>query len=199
MALIQDTTKNNLLEKRIPTVSHSKISVPSSMRLPRDFKPTHLDIFCGRGRESRVHVGTEHFRLVIKNNLQGYKKVQTRYEKTVFIKSIVELLRCKAVSKGGAGFIKYDKPSGYWFEIGEQVAREKVGHAFRDLLKQRTRLQVTDPKSFTYIPRDGSKEKETTKALLIIQQSLFLRFLREELGNENKMTRRVSKFYEEKR
>mmetsp|Transcript_18536 Transcript_18536/g.28611 ORF Transcript_18536/g.28611 Transcript_18536/m.28611 type:complete len:199 (+) Transcript_18536:40-636(+) len=197
--LIQDTNKNNTFENQIQTVSSNKIFVPSVKRLPRDFKPTHLDIFCGRGRESRVHVGTEHFRQIIKNNLQGYKKTQTRYEKTEFIKSIVELLRCKAASKGGAGFIKYDKPSGYWFEIGDQVAREKVGHAFRDLLKQRSRLQDTDPRSFTYIPRDGSKEAETTKALLIKQQSIFLKFLKEEMGNENKMTRRVSDFYENQR
>ena len=180
--------------------SFTKNDNSSIQFMPSSFKPTHLDIFCGRSRESRVHVGTAHFRRVIKSNLQDYIEAQTRDEKSYIIKSVIDLLRCKAKSIGGAGFIKYDKQNGRWFEVGDQFAREKVGQAFRDLMKQKSRLNYSnDPKAFLYIPCDGNDNEanETAKELLIQkQQSLFLSFLQEDLGKDHMMTKLVTKYYE---
>mmetsp|Transcript_28539 Transcript_28539/g.40155 ORF Transcript_28539/g.40155 Transcript_28539/m.40155 type:complete len:211 (+) Transcript_28539:71-703(+) len=181
---------NNKEEDSTWLVHNSLTEFTPSTKLSPDFMPTHLDVLCGRKKESREHVGTEHFRQVIKKNFHEYAKAKTRCEKASVVKSIVQLIRCEASAIGGAGFIRHDETSGFWIEMGDQFAREKVGHAFRDLMKQRTRMDGTDPKNVTHVPNDGTDITHTTKALLKKQQEIFAKFLEEDSGARKNTTKK---------
>lgn len=58
-----------------------------------------------------------------------YDAAQTKQEKTKVIASLVNRIRRE--SPQGGGFIKRDTITGFWYEIGNDKARDKVGHAIR--------------------------------------------------------------------
>jgi hypothetical protein len=59
-----------------------------------------------------------------------YMKATTKLDKTeVVIAAIIEQVRIE--STGGGGFVKKDLYSGRWYEIGDEKARDQVGHAMR--------------------------------------------------------------------
>ena len=57
-----------------------------------------------------------------------YVAARTKLEKTQVIASVVDKVRRDSP---GGGFVKRDFHSGLWFEIGDDKARDKVGHAIR--------------------------------------------------------------------
>jgi len=173
-----------------------------SNRLLNNFQPTHLDVVCGRGKTSRGHEGNINFIRVIKNNLNSYVKIRSREGKSELIRSIVESIRYEASIIGGVGFVKVDEKKGCWIEIGDQLAREKVGHALRDMLRTQRRLVETNPKSFLYIPlhKGQTSEEHKREALLRKQKELFLLYIKEDLGDGHEaMTRYVTDFYNRQR
>jgi hypothetical protein len=101
------------------------------------------DILCGRCKNSFNHVGTRRFRVTIDLNLQRYLDARSRPEKGALIVSIVRMLR-----NCGARFLK--KTDEGFVELNEKQAREKVGHALRDMavakqqstMKERTQQQT---------------------------------------------------------
>jgi hypothetical protein len=87
------------------------------------------DILCGRCYEANHNIGNRRFRVTIKMNLDGYEAIPTtsRGGRSKFIVSLVSTLRHDI----GARFLK--KEGSFYVEIGEKEARQKVGHALRDL------------------------------------------------------------------
>jgi len=89
------------------------------------------DIICGRNNGAHNWVGNRRFRITIMMHLQKYTDAPTREEKTHVIKSVIELLLDK---KGvGARFIKKVGEEMY-VRLKDKQIREKVGHAFRDMI-----------------------------------------------------------------
>jgi hypothetical protein len=97
--------------------------------LPANFEPAPMDVICARGKQAHSHPGNRRFRLRVSMNLERYSKATTKLDKSLIVSSIVEAVR-QASPEGG--FIK--RQGGCWFEVGDHVAREKVGQSFRDLL-----------------------------------------------------------------
>lgn len=97
--------------------------------LPINYEVKETDIICGRGRGSLRHEGNTCYLQVLRDNLQVYKMKAKKLDKSVLIGKIVKSLR-----QGGSRFIKFDKASNCWWEIGDEQARKKTGHAVRDLL-----------------------------------------------------------------
>jgi hypothetical protein len=64
---------------------------------------------------------------LIDKNAHDYTKVTSKYEKTQVIVAVIETIRCESPG----GFIKKDFCSGQWYKIGDEKARDKVGHAIR--------------------------------------------------------------------
>eukprot|EP00521_Asterionellopsis_glacialis_P010077 CAMPEP_0195292260 /NCGR_PEP_ID=MMETSP0707-20130614/8764_1 /TAXON_ID=33640 /ORGANISM="Asterionellopsis glacialis, Strain CCMP134" /LENGTH=214 /DNA_ID=CAMNT_0040352667 /DNA_START=62 /DNA_END=706 /DNA_ORIENTATION=+ len=150
-------------------------------RLASNFRPKRLDVLSGRDKEARSHIGTKHFRQVIKNNLKRYVETQHRDEKSTVIQSIVDFIRCEAMILGGAGFVKRDLNSGRWYEIGDIQAREKVGHALRDLLKNKnaasssvssTSRTSLKSKSMSCIAAAAKSEEKQRKKVTFQEKSL---------------------------
>jgi hypothetical protein len=88
------------------------------------------DILCGRSKQAFNNVGNRRFRVTISLYLDRYLEVTSKKGKGDLIVSIVRYLRGECV---GARFLKKAKGSNRYIELREREAREKVGHALRDL------------------------------------------------------------------
>lgn len=103
----------------------------TSQRLPADFSPGNYDVIClGRGRSATSHPGNRRFQITVQIYLDKYLSCRSKCEKSVVVSEIVDTIR--DCSHGG-GFVKHDLESGRWVEVGDSVAREKVGQALRNM------------------------------------------------------------------
>jgi hypothetical protein len=104
--------------------------------LPIDFKPENYDIICGKGKSFFNHIGNRRFRVTIELYLPQYQAAQTKSGKSAIVNNVVNLIR-SSTSSGAGGFIRFDKKTNRWMELGDAGSREKVGQAIRDALTQR--------------------------------------------------------------
>jgi hypothetical protein len=96
--------------------------VGSSTQFPR--------ILCVRSDSSlfvSFPVGNKRFRDAVTSALSDYMKANSRFEKSLVVTSIVDIIRA-----AGGRFLKRDFQLGKWYEMTDQQSKEKVGHAIRD-------------------------------------------------------------------
>lgn len=151
------------------------------IRLDDAFVPTRLDVMCGRGKMSHHHVGNHRFRDIIERSLKRYNKATNKVTKSNVVTDIVDSVREEAKTIGGAGFIRQEN-AGYWVEIGDTLAREKVGHALRDCIKNRKKRSERKPKV------EPPLQYEKQQAMFQKQQSIFLTSLKEDMGKDHQET-----------
>ena len=97
-----------------------------------------MDILSGRGRQAWNNTGNQLFRKVVHQNIQRYMDAETNRDKTEVIASVLKYLTCEV----GARFVKVQKSKGASSSstikvLGKREAHEKIGHAMRDIAKQR--------------------------------------------------------------
>lgn len=85
-----------------------------------DGPSSHILIF------SLDSAGNKRFRATVTASLEAFMRADTRFEKSQVIQSIVQ-----TIQHSGGRFLKRDA-KGHWFELTNQQAKEKVGHAVRD-------------------------------------------------------------------
>lgn len=136
------------------------------------------DILCGRFKNAFNHVGNRRFRVTINLNLQRYIQAEKKQEKTTLIIELVRILKQDV----GVRFLKKKGPG--YIELSEKQAREKVGHALRDmavaqqqstmkeLQERRKRLKELEPLKFCD-PIDHSAIVETSTTTKLLDASLF--------------------------
>jgi len=110
--------------------SSSSLSPSSSVQgveFPPDFVPSNYHIICAKGKKNYNHIGNRRFRVTLEIFLGEYKKAKTKAQKGVILTNVVDLVR-----SNGGGFVRQDK-SQKWYEVGDHLAREKVGEYFRAL------------------------------------------------------------------
>ena len=100
--------------------------VPSG--LPEHYQVGPNDVVCGRGKGSYNRPGNKKFRALVQDHVQEYVQAKTKLDKSMVLSSIVEKVR----EECGGRFVKQKK--GCWHEIGDEQAREKVGHAIREAI-----------------------------------------------------------------
>lgn len=103
-------------------------SVDDYTMLPEGYVPKDEDVICSWARQNHSHPGNEKFRIMINEYAPTYLNVSTKYQKSEVIAKIVAEVRSKSP---GGGFVKKDFYSNRWFEVGDEKARDKVGHAIR--------------------------------------------------------------------
>lgn len=103
-------------------------------QLPEHYSPSDYDVICGRGKPFYRHTGNRRFRLIVAIHLEPYIKALTMLDKSLLVISIVDSLR----ARNGA-FVKWDRNANRWLDIGNKLAREKVGHALRDAIHSQER------------------------------------------------------------
>jgi hypothetical protein len=92
-------------------------------RLPSYFIPGPYDVICARGKKALQHPGNITFRMMIQQNAEEYEKTSSKREKTRIVKSILSYFRERSVH--GGGFVC--DQDGIWYDVGDQMAREKCG------------------------------------------------------------------------
>ena len=108
----------------------SAIKIESERRpLAPDFIPGPYDVICARGKAASSHPGNVRFRQIIQDFKPRYCKAPTKLEKSLLVSDVVEAVR--GCSPDG-GFVK--KFGNQWCEVGDSVAREKIGQCLRDQL-----------------------------------------------------------------
>jgi len=110
--------------------------------LSKDFKPGPFDVICARGKHAKEHTGNHRFRQIIEMSLLKYDKAGTKLEKSLIVSSIVDSVR-QASPDGG--FVKEE--NGRWYEVGDHIAREKVGQCLRDSLHTKYKSSTKAKKS----------------------------------------------------
>eukprot|EP00542_Grammatophora_oceanica_P016133 CAMPEP_0194043194 /NCGR_PEP_ID=MMETSP0009_2-20130614/14866_1 /TAXON_ID=210454 /ORGANISM="Grammatophora oceanica, Strain CCMP 410" /LENGTH=249 /DNA_ID=CAMNT_0038687321 /DNA_START=661 /DNA_END=1410 /DNA_ORIENTATION=+ len=101
--------------------------------LPEGFRPGDYSVICARGRLSSSHPGNKYFKQVVQEHLDAYGAArESRLGKGQVVSSIIDTIRTKSPI---GSFVKQDPVSGRWFEISNEMAREKVGGCLRDGLK----------------------------------------------------------------
>ena len=126
--------------------------------LPDHFKPTVLDVLCGRGKECYNHEGNRNFRRLVETSLPRYAKCRTKHEKGMLVVNIVDGVR----SKGG-GFVRFDTKASRWLEIGDDAAREKVGQTIREALIQQDPEKRTRKRQRRALNKQRRKEIQKEK------------------------------------
>lgn len=134
--------QNHKTKRPLELSQNSNIMISPSILAQRDvkekdtplhqkFQPGPYDVICSRGKVAYNHSGNIHFRSFIEGHLEGYRKCLTKVDKSLAVITIVEKIR--NLSPDG-GFVKFCKTKNSYVEVGDQKAREKVGHYIRDLI-----------------------------------------------------------------
>jgi len=146
-------------------------SFPSLSRgrtmLPEDFQPSARDVICCRGRKAYDH--NRFFRDIIKAHMDKYNNAGSKVEKTLVVTSVVDAVR--EGSPSGGGFVRCIANT--WYEVGDDVAREKVGHSFREMLHTKYRSSNEAKRRRRDEEEAKEAEEETATAIfpLIAQSS----------------------------
>ncbi|CAJ1947161.1 unnamed protein product [Cylindrotheca closterium] len=107
--------------------------------------PGHLDIILGRGQHAKNTPGHQLFTQALEQHQKRYEAAQ-KSQKTNVAGLILQQLKA-----GGCRFLKA-RPGGGWVEVADEVGREKINHAFRNL-------------------RSVAKKNEPSKAIAASSQS----------------------------
>jgi hypothetical protein len=114
----------------IPAISPRTIKEKDAP-LCHTFQPGLYDVICQRGKHAYTHIGNRRFRIMIENQVAAYANAPTKVDKSLLVISIVDTVR--QLSPNG-GFVRFCKKQGCYVEIGDNLAREKVGHALREIM-----------------------------------------------------------------
>ena len=111
--------------------------------LPHDFDPSSYAVIIGRGKKIRETVGNQRLRVIASSFLPEYSTAkENKATKTRLVDKVMALIRtacqegdcnCGGKRCRRIAFVRQTK-NGQWFEVSNNVAREKVGYIFRDLL-----------------------------------------------------------------
>ena len=131
---------------------------PAVMNKPKQSKelgytPTEFDVLCGRGSSYYFHEGNRRFRLLIQDYLERYTLCKSKMDKSGQVLEIVALVR------GSGGHFLRKGNDQRWHDIGDKLAREKIGHAFRDAIAdQRREKKQKGSKKELRLRKEATKE-----------------------------------------
>jgi hypothetical protein len=103
--------------------------------LPGNYKPSSLDVICGRGVEYFSHSGNRIFRQTIANHLDRYTSAKTKFEKSAIVLEVANEVRFNHGQP--CRFVRWCYEQQRWFEISREAVRQKVGQTLRETLLQR--------------------------------------------------------------
>lgn len=119
-----------------------KASVVKKMTpLSGSFYPGPFDVICSRGKKAKCCSGNLHFQSIIQQSSKKYARAKGGLEKSLIVSEIIDIIRRKSPD---GGFVKLN--GGRWFEVGDWIAKERVGQSLRDLLHGQYRSSASSKK-----------------------------------------------------
>lgn len=111
--------------------------------LPLGYTPAENDVLCGKGKTCYTWKGNQRFRTMVDLYLEHYAAATSKMEKSAIVSAIVQAVRQESPQ---GGFIKQDRTTDRWYEVGDLLAREKVGQTIRDALHFKYRSSTKSKK-----------------------------------------------------
>jgi hypothetical protein len=127
----------------ISNVIESMKNSAFNQSLSPNYEPNEYDVLCGRGKGYYNTPGNRKFREILIECLPRYISLSTRIEKSIYLNEIIEIVQKR--SNGQAKFIRLTK-QGNWEVLSDDQAREKVGHAIREVKEPRYKMKSSDSK-----------------------------------------------------
>ena len=88
--------------------------------------PSHKDVLFGRGKTNHQHGGNALMRNMIAEYIPEYRSMTKPGDKgKIPLKIVVR------IKQEGGRFLKRDTEHGWWFEVSDEEAREKISMSFR--------------------------------------------------------------------
>jgi hypothetical protein len=127
------------------------------------------DVICGRGKVCFNHPGNQKLRELVASSLKIYSQAACKVEKSIIVSNIVDVIRRGSPN---GGFVKQDPSGHYWLEVGDRLAREKVGQTLRDALSTQYRSSRGAKNMRRKMDQTQSRNQEdtTTTSELLIEQ-----------------------------
>ena len=91
--------------------------------------PKRMDVLLGRGKVIQEHPGNLRYRHLIETSRERYER-SSKFEKTAVAEVIVRMIK-----ESNGRFSKQDDDGTGWVVVSDEIAREKVAHAFRNRRK----------------------------------------------------------------
>lgn len=98
--------------------------------------PGTRDILLGSGKTVQDHVGNLFLRTHVLERLDEYQRTAKLEKNNVAMEIVVQIKRA------GGRFLKRTNEKGWWMEVNNEVAREKVSSTFRTIITTQQRLFV---------------------------------------------------------
>ena len=159
---------NSKYQVTIPTAIAAAPAPRRANILPHKYEAGPNDVVCGRGKGSYNRPGNKKFRALVQEYVPRYVNARTKLDKSMVLSAIVEKVR----EENGGRFIKQRK-GGEWYEIGDEQAREKVGHAIREAIaagEKKSQAAPPSPKQQGETPMEFQSKRTD---LLSTQLSIF--------------------------
>jgi hypothetical protein len=142
-----------------------------------DTVPSHIDILCGRDKESYRHAGNRRFRAIISKYRDEYQNAKSRDDKTRITDEIVASIReCRE------RFLRKDKNTNMWYDVGDVYAHEKVSHALRSAKDPERTCKRKKQNVKHQLPT--AEENHAFQTLLEQQQHIFRELTNEQQASE---------------
>lgn len=90
--------------------------------------PGPFDVICARGKLALLHPGNLRYKKLVQQILDEYENAHSKLHKSQIVTRIADTIRRDSPA---GGFIK--QINGKWHEVGDHVAREKIGQSVREL------------------------------------------------------------------
>ena len=165
---------NSKYQVTIPTAIAAAPAPRRANILPHKYEAGPNDVVCGRGKGSYNRPGNKKFRALVQEYVPRYVNARTKLDKSMVLSAIVEKVR----EENGGRFIKQRK-GGEWHEIGDEQAREKVGHAIREAIaagEKKSQAAPPSPKQQGETPMEfQSKQTDLLSTQLSIFEGLVAR------------------------
>jgi thiol:disulfide interchange protein len=124
--------------------------------------PTATDVLCGRGKSCNNHNGNIQFITIVKDHVQTYMNLSSRFEKTLLVRNLVHQLR----NEIGVQFLKKSSTSSsFWYPLNEDESNTKVGHAIRDMIKTNRKKSNNNNNKSSQAIKKMKQQQQQTKSI----------------------------------
>jgi len=112
--------------------------------LPAGYEPGEYDVVSGRGKGFYKRKGNRIFRQHVSELAPQYLAARTKLDKTTILAAVVDRVKSHREGKCASKFVRRANGN-RWYELSDEEAREKAGHAMRDaVLELQARMEEED-------------------------------------------------------
>jgi hypothetical protein len=141
---VDASTVNDVHENDARAQGPASQKVEPQRTLLNGFEPGQYDVICCRGRGPRKHPGNVWFLDLVESKCARYVSAKGKMAKSVIVTEVLDTVRNLS---GNGGFVKTND-DGEWYEVGDHIAREKIGQVSGRFFKHLCRNETSRTTEF---------------------------------------------------